>query len=51
MKGEQTVQLSIIRKDTTPSGQEELRSESFAVTVKDRAEEPAPTKPGMDILQ
>lgn len=41
------MQLSIIRKDSAPSGQEELRTESFTVTVKDRAEEPVSTKPGM----
>lgn len=49
-RGEHTVQLSIIRKDSTPTGQEELRTESFTVTVKDRAEEPAATKPGMEML-
>lgn len=49
-RGEHTVQLSIIRKDSTPTGQEELRSESFTVTVKDGAEEPGATKPGMDML-
>lgn len=47
MKGEHTVQLSIIRRDSAPSGQEELRTESFTVTVKDRAEEVVSTKPGM----
>lgn len=46
---EHTVQLSIIRKDNTPSGQEELHTESFTVTVKDGADEPVATKPGMDI--
>lgn len=44
------MQLSIIRKDNTPSGQEELRTESFTVTVKDGAEEPGAAKPGMDVL-
>lgn len=42
------MQLSIIRKDTTPSGQEELHTESVAVTVKEGAEKPVATKPGMD---
>lgn len=42
------MQLSIIRRDSTPAGREELRAESFTVTVKDRAEEPAPAKPGME---
>ncbi|XP_041811283.1 claspin [Chelmon rostratus] len=45
-QGERTMQLSIIRKDSTPSGQEELHTESVAVTVKEGAEEPAATKPG-----
>lgn len=47
-QGERTVQLSIIRKDTTPSGQEELHTESVAVTVKEGVEKPVATKPGMD---
>lgn len=46
--GERTMQLSIIRKDSTPSGQEELHTESIAVTVKEGAEESVATKPGMD---
>ncbi|TNM93031.1 hypothetical protein fugu_018433 [Takifugu bimaculatus] len=50
MKGEHTVQLSIIRRDSAPSGQEELRTESFTVTVKDRAEEAVSTKPGEKLL-
>lgn len=41
------MQLSIIRKDSTPSGQEELHTESVTVTVKDGAESVA-TKPGED---
>ncbi|XP_041665850.1 claspin [Cheilinus undulatus] len=45
-QGERTMQLSIVRKDTTPSGQEELHTETVAVTVKDGAEEPVVTKPG-----
>ncbi|XP_061597083.1 claspin [Cololabis saira] len=48
--GERTMQLSIIRKDSAPSGQEELRAESLTVTVKEGAEEPAPTKPGEKLL-
>lgn len=44
------MQLSIIRKDCTPSGQEELRTESFTVALKERAEEPVATKPGVDPL-
>lgn len=32
------MQLSIVRKDSTPSGQEELLTESVTVTVKEGAE-------------
>uniref|UniRef100_A0A8C3AZK0 Claspin n=1 Tax=Cyclopterus lumpus TaxID=8103 RepID=A0A8C3AZK0_CYCLU len=50
-QGEQTMQLNIVRKDTTPSGQEELRTESVTVTVKEGAEKPpAATKPGEKLL-
>ncbi|KAM9340174.1 claspin [Symphorus nematophorus] len=49
-QGERTMQLSIIRKDSTPSGQEELHTESVAVTVKEGAEEPVATKPGEKLL-
>ncbi|XP_070841107.1 claspin [Chaetodon trifascialis] len=45
-QGERTMQLSIICKDSTPSGQEELHTESVTVTVKEGAEEPVATKPG-----
>lgn len=41
------MQLSIVRKDCSQSGQEELVTESVTVTVKEGADEPAPTKPGM----
>lgn len=44
------MQLNIVRKDSAPSGQEELRAESITVTVKDGAEEPSATKPGVDAL-
>ncbi|XP_037120370.1 claspin isoform X2 [Syngnathus acus] len=47
-QGEHTLRLNIVRKDTTPSGKEELLSES--VTVKEGQEEPAPTKPGEKLL-
>ncbi|XP_075962009.1 claspin [Anarhichas minor] len=47
---ERTMQLNIVRKDSAPSGQEELRSESITVTVKDGAEEPSATKPGEKLL-
>ncbi|XP_035039503.2 claspin [Hippoglossus stenolepis] len=49
-QGERTMQLNIIRKDSTPSGQEELHTESLAVTVKEGADEPVPTKPGEKLL-
>ncbi|XP_029370170.1 claspin isoform X2 [Echeneis naucrates] len=49
-QGEHTMQLNIIRKDNTPSGQEELRTESVTVTVKEGADKPAPTKPGENLL-
>ncbi|XP_078146529.1 claspin [Centroberyx gerrardi] len=49
-QGERTMQLSIIRKDSTPSGQEELHAESVTITVKDGADEPAATKPGEKLL-
>ncbi|XP_047460120.1 claspin [Mugil cephalus] len=49
-QGERTMQLSIIRKDNTPSGQEELLAESVTVTVKEAAEEPVTTKPGEKLL-
>lgn len=47
-QGEHTMQLNIIRKDSTQSGQEELHTESITVTVKEGADEPVPTKPGMN---
>ncbi|KAM6903716.1 claspin isoform 2-T2 [Lycodopsis pacificus] len=49
-RGERTMQLNIVRKDSAPSGQEELRAESITVTVKDGAEEPSATKPGEKLL-
>nr|XP_033492141.1 claspin isoform X2 [Epinephelus lanceolatus] len=49
-QGERTMQLNIIRKDSTPSGQEELHTESVTVTVKEGAEEPVVAKPGEKLL-
>ncbi|KAM4631478.1 claspin [Polymixia lowei] len=49
-QGERTIQLSIIRKDGAPSGQEELHAESLTVTVKEGAEEAAAAKPGEKLL-
>ncbi|XP_044028919.1 claspin [Siniperca chuatsi] len=47
---ERTMQLNIIRKDSAPSGQEELHTESVTVTVKEGADEPVATKPGEKLL-
>lgn len=44
-KGERTVHLSVIRKDSAPSGQEELRADALAVTLTEEEEQPT-TKPG-----
>ncbi|KAG7225407.1 hypothetical protein INR49_027396 [Caranx melampygus] len=49
-QGERTMQLNIIRKDSTSSGQEELHTESVTVTVKEGADEPVLTKPGEKLL-
>ncbi|XP_030267375.1 claspin [Sparus aurata] len=49
-QGERTLQVNIIRKDSTPSGQEELHTESVTVTVKEGGEEPVVTKPGEKLL-
>ncbi|XP_059205125.1 claspin isoform X2 [Centropristis striata] len=49
-QGERTMQLNIVRKDSTPSGQEELHMESVTVTVKEGKEEPVATKPGEKLL-
>ncbi|KAM6974195.1 claspin [Tautogolabrus adspersus] len=49
-QAERTMQLNIIRKDSTPSGQEELHTETVTVTVKEGAEEPAANKPGEKLL-
>ncbi|XP_024155641.1 claspin [Oryzias melastigma] len=48
--GERTLQLNIVCKNSAPSGQEELRAETLTVTIKEGAEEPAPTKPGEKLL-
>lgn len=44
-KGERTVQLSVIRKDSAPSGQEELCADALTVTLTEEEEKPA-AKPG-----
>lgn len=45
-KRERTLQLNVVRKDSAPSGQEELRSESITITVNEGEDEPANVKPG-----
>ncbi len=45
-KRERTLQLNVVRKDSTPSGQEELRSESVTITVNEGEDEPSNVKPG-----
>ncbi|XP_052439173.1 claspin isoform X1 [Carassius gibelio] len=49
-KRERTLQLNVVRKDTAPSGQEELRSESITVTVNEGEDEPANVKPGEKLV-
>ncbi|XP_054619926.1 claspin isoform X2 [Dunckerocampus dactyliophorus] len=49
-QGERTMQLNIVRKDSTPSGTEELYAESVTVTIKEGQEEPVVTKPGEKLL-
>lgn len=46
-KGEQSLHVNVVRKDSTASGQEELRAESITVTVNEEEEEPTHTKPGI----
>lgn len=45
-KRERTLQLNVVRKDSAPSGQEELLSESITITVNEGEDEPAKVKPG-----
>lgn len=46
-KGERSLQVNVVRKDSTASGQEELHAESITVTVNEEEEEPSRTKPGI----
>ncbi|KAL2080367.1 hypothetical protein ACEWY4_024160 [Coilia grayii] len=48
-KGERSLQLSVIRKDSAPSGQEELRADALTVTLTEEEEQPV-TKPGERLL-
>ncbi|XP_028820824.1 claspin-like isoform X3 [Denticeps clupeoides] len=45
-KGERSLQLTVVRKDSAPSGQEELLAESITFTVPEVGDEPVHTKPG-----
>ncbi|XP_050993562.1 claspin isoform X2 [Labeo rohita] len=49
-KRERTLQLNVVRKDSAPSGQEELRSESITITVNEGEDEPANVKPGEKLV-
>ncbi|XP_067282773.1 claspin isoform X2 [Pseudorasbora parva] len=49
-KRERTLQLNVVRKDSAPSGQEELLSESITITVNEGDEEPAKVKPGEKLV-
>ncbi|XP_017310239.1 claspin isoform X1 [Ictalurus punctatus] len=49
-KGERSLQVNVVRKDSTASGQEELHAESITVTVNEEEEEPSHTKPGEKLV-
>ncbi|XP_051519780.1 claspin-like isoform X2 [Myxocyprinus asiaticus] len=49
-KGERTLKLSVVRKESAPSGQEELHTESITITVNEGKEEPANAKPGEKLV-
>ncbi|KAI4883998.1 hypothetical protein NFI96_019513 [Prochilodus magdalenae] len=44
--GERVLNINVVRKESTPSGQEELLAESITISVNERKEELAHTKPG-----
>lgn len=46
-KGERSLHVNVVRKESTASGQEELRAESITVTVNEEEEKSVPTKPGI----
>ncbi|XP_056596727.1 claspin isoform X1 [Triplophysa dalaica] len=48
-KGERTMQLSVVRKDNAPSGQQELRTESITITVNEE-EDPGKAKQGEKLV-
>ncbi|XP_064203303.1 claspin [Anguilla rostrata] len=45
-RGERTVQLNVIRKESAPSGQEELLTDAVTVTLTDGDEEVVHSRPG-----
>ncbi|KAG1941170.1 claspin-like isoform X2 [Pimephales promelas] len=49
-KCERTLQLKVVRKDSAPSGQEELLSESITITVNEGEDKPAKVKPGEKLV-
>uniref|UniRef100_W5KSQ4 Claspin n=1 Tax=Astyanax mexicanus TaxID=7994 RepID=W5KSQ4_ASTMX len=48
---ERSININVVRKDSTSSGQEELHSESITVTVNEGKEEPIHAKPGEKLVQ
>ncbi|KAF5889381.1 claspin isoform X2 [Clarias magur] len=49
-KGERSINVNVVRKDSTSSGQEELHAESITVTVNEEEEEATRTKPGEKLV-
>ncbi|XP_066573249.1 claspin isoform X2 [Amia ocellicauda] len=49
-RSERSLQLSVLRKDTTPSGQLQLLTDTLTVTVTEGDEEVLTTKPGEKLL-
>ncbi|XP_051948286.1 claspin-like [Xyrauchen texanus] len=49
-KGERTLQLSVVRKDSATSGQIELHAESITYTINEGEEKPANAKPGEKLV-
>ncbi|KAG7457976.1 hypothetical protein MATL_G00232910 [Megalops atlanticus] len=49
-RGERSLQLSVVRKDSAPSGQEELHTDSVTVTIAEGEEEVAHSKPGEKLM-
>ncbi|XP_036372093.1 claspin [Megalops cyprinoides] len=49
-RGERSLQLSVVRKDSAPSGQEELHTDSVTVTIAEGEEEASHSKPGEKLV-